>query len=47
MDEEVNEGVGELWHAWRGVGAAGLPRAGQGEPAQTAAERTGSMGMGR
>lgn len=46
MDEEVNVGVGELWHAWGGAGAAGLPRGGQGEPAQAAEDRTGSVGMG-
>lgn len=34
MVEEGNVGAGELWRAWRGAGAAELPRDGQGEPAQ-------------
>lgn len=46
MDEEVNADVGELWHAWKGTGAAGLPRGGQGEPVQTAVDGTGSVGKG-
>lgn len=46
MDEEVNVGVGERWHAWRGAGAAGLPRNGQGDPAQRAEDSSGTMGMG-